>query len=358
MRFKVFKDEDHKISEWDGGKTKELAIFPETAEYAERNFIWRLSSATIEREEARFSELPDYDRVIMVLEGEVVLSYENQRVARLQRLEQDRFDGGWKTTGFGKITDYNLMVRKGNEGYLDLIFPGKESRSCNSTEESRKKRSTHALYCLEGYAVIAFGEKNCILKTGEQMVIEGGYGEAVEYSVMGEGTLIRAQIFYGEDAEEEEPEIIPHEKATFDDFKACIYLANVQFRWAKHFVKSLRTTWFDEELSRAIRKVESFYMTTLAFVAGLAALVALAASGIVSQAVCAGLAVAWALFDCLVVSPAIYMIFVPKPVRKHIKALDSLTPYERRIRESEEGHDSRAEKIIKRYGGRESNFRN
>ena len=62
----------------------------------------------------------------MVIEGEVVLSYENQRVTRLIRLEQDRFDGGWNTTSFGKITDYNLMVRKGSEGYLDLIFPEKE----------------------------------------------------------------------------------------------------------------------------------------------------------------------------------------------------------------------------------------
>ena len=114
MRQYLLKEENYNTSNWTGGRTKELAIFPAQSKYLDRNFIWRLSSATVETEESDFSKLPDYDRVLMVLEGEVVLSYEGQRVARLKELEQDRFDGAWKTKSFGRITDFNLMVRKGN----------------------------------------------------------------------------------------------------------------------------------------------------------------------------------------------------------------------------------------------------
>ncbi|MBQ8564129.1 MAG: HutD family protein, partial [Firmicutes bacterium] len=111
MKYQLHKKEDFQVSRWMGGETREIAIWPTSANYLERNFIWRLSSATVELDESDFSRLEDYDRVLMVLEGEVVLSHEGQRVARLAELEQDRFDGAYKTRSFGKITDYNLMVR-------------------------------------------------------------------------------------------------------------------------------------------------------------------------------------------------------------------------------------------------------
>ena len=113
MKTYLFKEEDYNTSRWTGGQTKELAIYPAESKYLDRNFIWRLSSATVETEESDFSKLPDYDRVLMVLEGEVVLSYEGQRVARLKELEQDRFDGVWKTKSFGKITDFTISPKSG-----------------------------------------------------------------------------------------------------------------------------------------------------------------------------------------------------------------------------------------------------
>ena len=74
MRQYLLKEENYNIGNWTGGQTKELAIYPPKSKYLDRNFIWRLSSATVETEESDFSKLPDYDRVLMVLEGEVVLS--------------------------------------------------------------------------------------------------------------------------------------------------------------------------------------------------------------------------------------------------------------------------------------------
>ena len=360
MKCRLIRQENYKESLWDGGTARELAVFPETASYSKRDFLWRLSSAVIEKDEAIFSELPDYDRVLMVLDGEVVLSYENQRVTRLAELEQDRFDGGWKTRSFGRITDYNLMVRKGSEGYLDLIFPEKEAQTYGSTEESEKPYSVHTLYCRDGYAVVCAGDESYMLRTGEQMIIESEACEEIEYGIMGEGTLIRGQIFYGVGSAGESENIEDgsgsgesqnSEKASFDDFKLCIYLANVQFRWAKHVVKSLKYIWLDSELSDAVRKVESFYVTTLVFVAGLTAIVVMAATGIMSYTAGVIAAAVWLISDCLLVSPAIYMIFAPKPVRKHIKRIDQLSPQEEKIRQQEMSSNPRAEAIIKRYGG-------
>ncbi len=43
-----------KISTWSGGTTTELFIYPEVAEYSERNFDFRISTATVEVEESNF----------------------------------------------------------------------------------------------------------------------------------------------------------------------------------------------------------------------------------------------------------------------------------------------------------------
>ena len=348
MKYQLIKKDAYKTSRWTGGETREMAIWPAGSRYLERNFVWRLSSATVEQEESDFSSLPDYDRVLMVLEGEVVLSHEGQRVARLKALEQDRFDGAYKTHSFGKITDYNLMVRKGNEGYLDLLYPAETAAQCGPTQPTEKPLAVHALFCQEGYFVANFSGKTVMASPGELLVMEFGEGEQPAYTIMGEGTVIRAQVYFDEMKGQLAAEEIPPEKATFDDFKACVYLANVQFRAAKYILPSLKRTWFDQALSKAIRKVEKLYLTAAAFLLGaLAICIPMALTAEVWQ-VFAALAV-WTLLDVFVVSPLIYLPFMPKPVRKHIKDVDKLTPYEQKVREEEMKSNPQLEKLLKKY---------
>lgn len=349
MKAYIYKEENYNTSRWTGGLTKELAVYPSKSKYLDRNFIWRLSSATVETDESNFSKLPDYDRVLMVMEGEVVLSYEGERVVRLKELEQDRFDGGWKTKSFGKITDFNLMVRKGNEGYLDLIYPESEKSRYSSSFETKLPKTTHALYCKEGYGVVTCGGTDHMVSRGQLLVLEYDKDEEAAYSIMGEGVIIRAQIFYDDMQGQLFAEEIPKEKASFDDFKCCMYLANVQFRWAKYLVKKLRTQWFDEALSTAIRKVEKFYLTFLAFLLGVIGVFALYIAKDLSNAAVVLLLLGWIIIDSILVSPLIYMAFVPKPVRKHIKDVNNLTPYEQRVRDEELGRNEHLEKVMKKY---------
>ena len=357
MKYQLHKKEDYSVSRWTGGETRQIAIWPENSKYLDRNFIWRLSSATCEQDESDFSRLEDFDRVLMVLDGEVVLSHDGQRVARLKALEQDRFDGAYKTRSFGKITDYNLMVRKGQEGYLDLLQPTELAAECGPTFETEKDLAAHGLYCHEGYVVVGCGGQSVMVQQGQQLVMEFALheGEKPVYTIMGEGTVIRSQIYYDAMKGELAAEEIPAEKASFDDFKACMYLANVQFKLAKYLVPSLKKYWFDEALSGKIKMVEKFYLTFAAFLAGALVVCGLGAKTGNSGIVFAGLG-AWILVDCLLVSPLIYMIFMPKPVRKHMKDVNNLTPYEQKIYEAELASNPQVEKMLKKYKNSGKNF--
>ncbi len=349
MDYRIYKDQDFRKSNWTGGTTTQLAIFPEDSKYLERNFIWRLSSATCDQEETTFSRLPDYDRVLMVLEGNTVLAHQDVRVARLSELEQDRFDGGYVTKSFGKITDYNLMVAKGCQGFLDVIVPGETNQKLEGESFPEYECRTEALFCKEGYAAVTIGKDTQMLTPGQQLVVNCSGSEKADLSVMGEGTLIRAQIFYNDLRDEMMPTVIPAEKATFDDFKTCIFLSNSQFRGAKFVFKRMKQQWYDEELSGAIRKVERLYLPFFITVIGACIVLGIGFGrfeGPLQWVLAMG---GWFLADFLLISPLIYFAVVPKPTRKHIKDIDHLTPYEAAVRERELGTNEQLEKLMKKY---------
>lgn len=348
MDYKIYKEENFAVSNWTGGKTKQLAIFPETAKYLDRNFIWRLSTATCEKEESDFSRLPDYDRVLMVLKGEIVLAHQDVRVARLGELDQDSFDGGYRTKGFGQITDYNLMVAKGNKGFLDVIVAGEDSLTPEIEEEPEYEKFTQTYFCRDGYATITINGETNMLMPGQQLVVDGSNGEEVEISVMGDGHLVRGQIFYNYDPGELGPTVIPKEPVSFDDYKTCVFLANTQFRGAKYIFKSLKKQWFDEELSKAVKTLEGIYLTFIITFFGLAAICFIGVERFTLMQWVMYI-VGWFLVDFLVISPLIYLAAVPKPVRKHIKDIDHLTPYEQRVREKELATNERLDKLLKKY---------
>ena len=81
---------EYSTSAWSGGTTTELGIGPEGSRYADREFLWRISSATVDLEESTFTALPDYDRIIMTLEGTGPLP-QRRRVASLKSIRDTFF---------------------------------------------------------------------------------------------------------------------------------------------------------------------------------------------------------------------------------------------------------------------------
>ncbi|MEG1801056.1 MAG: HutD family protein, partial [Oscillospiraceae bacterium] len=106
---------------WSGGSTTQLAIYPPQAVYANRDFIWRISSATVEDEFSTFTPLPDYNRIISVISGKVRLQHLDREVL-VSRGMTHFFDGGESTECFGRCTDFNLMMKKGLcQGSMDFV---------------------------------------------------------------------------------------------------------------------------------------------------------------------------------------------------------------------------------------------
>ena len=68
MRFTHLTSKDYVVSNWSGGKTIQIAIAPEGAVYADRDFLWRVSSATADLDESDYTPLPDYARWLSVFD--------------------------------------------------------------------------------------------------------------------------------------------------------------------------------------------------------------------------------------------------------------------------------------------------
>ena len=74
-------------AQWGGGEAIELAITPERARYAARDFLWRVNSATVELDESDYTPLPDYERLITPLRGDMVLQHGSGEPATLRPYE-------------------------------------------------------------------------------------------------------------------------------------------------------------------------------------------------------------------------------------------------------------------------------
>jgi environmental stress-induced protein Ves len=97
-------------SSWSGGTTTQLFIYPENASYPDRNFLFRISTATIEADESVFTKLPGISRKIMILKGTLKLEHTGKYTKILHPFDSDSFEGDWETKGYGKVTDFNLMM--------------------------------------------------------------------------------------------------------------------------------------------------------------------------------------------------------------------------------------------------------
>ena len=94
MEWRHFTRAQYITTAWSGGTTTQLAIAPEGAVYADRKFLWRLSSAQVELEHSDFTPLPDYDRLISVLKGELELKIGQGERGALEACTVRGFDGG------------------------------------------------------------------------------------------------------------------------------------------------------------------------------------------------------------------------------------------------------------------------
>ena len=120
MKIKLLTENDYKTTLWSGGKTCQIMIYPYDADFSKKDFIWRISSATVETEKSTFTIFKDYNRYISTIEGNIKLTHQNDsKDYLLKEYELHSFDGAVDTQSLGKCTDYNLMLRK-NKAEADI----------------------------------------------------------------------------------------------------------------------------------------------------------------------------------------------------------------------------------------------
>lgn len=105
-----------------------------------RNFLLRISSATVECERSEFTSLPQVERIILPLSGSLHLFYEGHGEKKLEPFEQDRFDGGWKTVSVGRATDFNVMLREGTQAQVRLLDVNPNEQASVEVAAKRSER--------------------------------------------------------------------------------------------------------------------------------------------------------------------------------------------------------------------------
>jgi hypothetical protein len=123
MRVSLLRPSDYQRTPWKNGLgyTDQIAIEPPGADLRRGDFLWRVSSARIERE-SPFSVFPNHDRVLVVLEGaglSLAHTYEEGEAPELVELppmEPYEFPGDVPThcaLPDGPIRDLSVFFAKG-----------------------------------------------------------------------------------------------------------------------------------------------------------------------------------------------------------------------------------------------------
>ena len=189
-------------SEWSGGTTTEIAIYPKNALYSQRNFVWRLSSAKVEVEESTFTSLPDINRIIMILDGELKLEHVGYHQCTLEPFQQDRFSGSWNTKSYGRVTDFNLMMSEECNGELEPIFIKEgEERKFTLWSEEKHQKNTQAIYCVIGEVKIHTSTNDILtLHEGEVVLLTISDPTKLDFTVYNDTSnvsrLVKASIMY------------------------------------------------------------------------------------------------------------------------------------------------------------------
>ncbi len=202
--YKIIKKENQQINEWAGGKTTQFSIYPEDSKYQDRNFIWRLSSATVEAESSVFTSLPDYNRILMVLNGRLELNHNDIEIINLNAFDQNLFDGASSTKSIGKAVDFNLMMRKDKcTGKVKaLSIKSKEKITINEIVGFYNDNLTFAVYAYKSNIEINITEDTkFVLNQGDILFINpkeklSNLKLDIENQSVDEAKIIITEIFY------------------------------------------------------------------------------------------------------------------------------------------------------------------
>lgn len=197
MAIRIIKKDEYIKSTWSGGTTTQIGIYPEGAEYKDRDFLWRLSSATVDLEESIFTSLTDYNRIIMTLKGKMELIHNGGEPVSLAPFEAHEFDGADHTLSRGRVVDFNLMLRKDRcRGFVHAIKLHGGQNKALFWENAGHKHMALFYAFNTGVSMLIDGEEYK-LGEGESLMIEGDENVSspdISMVSTGDGVIIMADV--------------------------------------------------------------------------------------------------------------------------------------------------------------------
>lgn len=172
MSIQQFTADSRTTINWASGTSTELFIHPANGSFAERNFLFRISTATVEAETSTFTFFEGITRHLMILKGRLELIHVDHYTKHLEPYDQDIFSGEWSTNSKGKVTDFNLMLKDGATGSLThhRIEPGDSASFIATTDY-------YFIYLAAGIATLSNGNT---AKVGDLLRIGKGSELAID----------------------------------------------------------------------------------------------------------------------------------------------------------------------------------
>lgn len=120
MDIRLIRKDEVVTSQWSGGKTNEYIIYPNEAKYADKDFLFRISSATIEAIPSDFTQFTGYKRYLAMLEGDIRL-YKNGKEVCYDNQVLFSFESTDDITSYSIGKDFNLMLHHSFENEIVAV---------------------------------------------------------------------------------------------------------------------------------------------------------------------------------------------------------------------------------------------
>ena len=160
----LLRANDFQVSDWSGGKTKQLYLSPPTGHYGKRDFDYRLSTATVELAESQFSDLSGFHRILMSLDHTLHLhDASRQEETVLAPFTPYFFEGSDSITSRGTCTDFNLIYSDHYQGQMLAISDG---------QELSQDEAIQFIYALSDLMVTGTDLPSLNLEIGQLLIVE------------------------------------------------------------------------------------------------------------------------------------------------------------------------------------------
>lgn len=147
MEFILISKQNININYWNGGETFEYFIYPEHTNYADKDFLFRISSATIQKVPSEFTRFSGFERFLVMLDNDLLIE-RNKKQEMYKVLEIFKFNSNDRIESFSSGNDFNLIISEQLTNYKIQILQ----------EEQVSKVNFIILFAIENCEVILNNE--------------------------------------------------------------------------------------------------------------------------------------------------------------------------------------------------------